>query len=362
MGKNAHYQTISSNLLGQLPGFDPHKRGLVSEDEIIPTQDGTGDRLYIHVHRYTGPSGHDIPAVVLVHGLEGSASSIYMVKMTKKLLHAGFHVVRMNMRGCGPGVDLARNLYNSGFTLDVETVLAYVREKLSSKIALVGFSLGANVTLKYMGEDREERNRQRALMGAPPIRGKLRDRIADVFIAVSPPLDLHASCEVLDGPAARIYRDMFLREIRKRVLPQRKFDHIPNAHAELAHVRDWFEFDNIYIAPSAGFIGALEYHRHCASRYYVPHIETPGLVLHAHDDPLIDPIGWDETNWKAKPHLTAHLTRYGGHLGWLSRKHAFIPDRRWMDYRLMHYLTEWRDGTRIKKGRKSFWMRLFGRT
>ena len=201
--------------------------------------------------------------------------------------------------------------------------------------------------MKYLGEDREERNRQRSVLGAAPLRGKIKDRIAQVFTAVSPPLDLKISCEKLDLPGAQFYRDRFLAEFKQRI-KQGKFKHIPNAEQEVAHIDNWFDFDHIYVAPSAGFIGANEYHSHCSSKLFVPHIKIPGLLLHAQDDPIIDATAWLNINWDSLPHLTAHLTALGGHVGWYAKRHALLPDRRWMDYRLMKFLIEWKESLKLK--------------
>ena len=351
---NPHYQTIASNLFTRIPVYSPKKKGLLNETAVIPTQCDTGDRILLHIHRYAGVAHEETPVVVLVHGLEGSSQSAYMIRITDKLLRAGFHVIRMNMRSCGGGVNLAYNLYNGGLTLDVETVLAYARDHISPHVGLLGFSLGGNITLKYMGEDRAERNRQLAVLGGKTKRGKIRDRIAEVFVAISPPLDMQSSCEKIDAPSAWLYRNMFLKDISQRVIPQGKFDHIPDAHKELPHVKTWFEFDHLYVAPSAGFLGAPEYHINSAARYYIRDVETPGLVLHSRDDPIINPVGWDETNWEAKPHITAELTEHGGHVGWRIKKHPFIPDRSWLDYRIMSYLLEWRDSLKLSNGRRIF--------
>ncbi|MEQ9362983.1 MAG: hypothetical protein RIF32_02000, partial [Leptospirales bacterium] len=105
---NAHAQTIGGFLLGRLPGYRLNRVGLLNETAILPTQDGTGDRLFIYIHRYVDQAHYDAPAIVLLHGLEGDADSAYMVHLADKLLRAGFHVVRMNMRTCGPGATIAR--------------------------------------------------------------------------------------------------------------------------------------------------------------------------------------------------------------------------------------------------------------
>ncbi len=358
-GRNPHYQTIASNLLGLLPGYRPKLRGIRSEAAVIPTECGTGDRIFVHIHRFTGPGSDVRPAAMLVHGMEGSTDSYYMVQLTEKLLRAGFHVLRMNLRGCGEGESLSRYLYSARLTIDLEVVLRYAREQISRHVALVGFSMGASLTLKFMGEDQAERNEQRLLK---TLRRRRRARRrwekpirADVFVAVSPPLDLFTACEVLDSPSARVYRDRFLREARLRVSKQGKFDHIPRAIEELPLVTSWFEFDHLYVAPTMGFPGAPEYYEHCSSRRFVSGIEAPGLVLHAADDPLISMVGWKETNWASKPNIRAELTEHGGHVGWRCRKTPGIPDRRWMDYRLLWFLTEWRDSLKGEPTRKRRW-------
>ena len=346
-GGNPHFQTVSGHLLSVLPGYVPDMRGLLNESAILPTQDGAGDKLYLHIHRFTREEkAHG--AVVLVHGAEGSSDAIYVVKLTDKLLQAGFHVVRMNLRSCGKGYHLARHLYNAGLTIDLETVLEYVYRNVSKTIALVGFSLGANIVLKYLGEDRAERNRQRAVFGAPPVRGRIHDNRVAVFVAVSPPLDLYSSCEYIDSLSARSYRKMFLNSLKERLSSDRFL--IPfDDHAEIPHIQTWFDFDHLVTARLAGFIGAIEYYQHCSSRHYVKHVKIPGLVLHARDDPLINPVGWEETNWEALPHITAHLTKKGGHVGWLAKRHPFFWDRRWMDYRIMAYLLDWLEASKSKK-------------
>ncbi|MBI3396673.1 MAG: alpha/beta fold hydrolase [Spirochaetia bacterium] len=340
--RNPHFQTISAHLLGHIRGYKPHQLGLLNESVVLPAQAGGRDRLFLNVHRFQRADRRRTPAAVLVHGLEGSSESVYILSLTRKLLSAGFHVIRMNLRGCGQGRHMARNPYNAGLTIDVETVLEFVEKEISPLIALIGISIGANIILKYLGEDQAERNRQRINYGAKPLRRRRAPRYAKVFAAVSPPLDLYAACECIDSPAASTYRNMFLREIIPRVA-EGFYDNSPYGPEEAGHITTWFDFDHAYVAPTGGFPGAIEYYRHCASRYYVHTIDIPGLVLHAYDDPLINPIGWEETNWSNMPHITAHLTGQGGHVGWLGQKHPYFPDRRWMDYRVMSYMTEWRD-------------------
>ena len=347
--RNPHFQTIATHLMQKVPGYMPRVLGLVYETAVVPTLDGNGDQLLLHVHRF---HDHDQPAVLLVHGLEGSADSHYIVKMTDKLLAAGFHVVRMNLRSCGAGRTLARTAYNCGLTIDVEAALKFMQEHVSRAIALVGFSLGSNLTVKYMGEDRSERDQQIIARKGKPIRTRIRDRIAEVFCAISIPLDLYASCEYLDSDNCRIYRDAFMADFKKKV-ESGKFDQIAGAREEIKNVKTWFDFDHYYTAPSTGFRSSVDYYASYSSRNFVSRIDIPGLMLHARDDPLIHPGAWEETDWSGYKHLTAEITEHGGHLGWLGQKHPFFPDRRWMDYRVLKYLLEWKDSRKLKTKRYS---------
>ena len=314
------------------------------EKIVLPAGCGSSDRLLIHVHRATsgGRILEKAPAVILAHGLEGSEESLYMVRFAEKLLREGFHAIRMNLRGCGEGEKLATRLYDAGLSIDLHSVLEYVQKNISSKTALAGFSLSANLVLKYMGEDRAERQRQSFARGG---RGRIAGRHAypDVFIAVSPPLDLVASSFHLDAPSSFIYRKHFLSDMRARVLKQNKFSNIPMAREKLKTVKRWVDFDHLFMAPTAGFPGAQEYYETSSSARYISGIDRPGFVLHASDDPIINRKTWETIRWKNRPWITTELTRHGGHMGWLAERGSpLFPDRRWMDYRLLSFLHEWK--------------------
>ena len=351
--RSGHIQTLWAYFQSSLPGYKFGLPGLLQETAVIRTQDDSGDRLVVHIHRipesgaqarlYPGSryrvSGPR-PVVVIVHGLEGDADSVYVIRLTEKLLRAGFHVARMNMRSCGPGKDLAANAYNAGLTIDVESVCDYARERVSPRVALVGISLGANLTLKFLGETPEERNHQLDVLQTAPRRK--RTVLPEAFAAISPPLDLQRSCELLDAPPCRLYRRSFLTDIKNRaragmIGPRGLLER------ELEQAQTFFDFDHRFVAPTGGYRGAIEYYTHCAGRNYVEKIQIPGLLLHAMDDPIIHPSGWEAVRWDQIPHITAHATQHGGHVGWIAKKQPFLPDRRWMDYRVMTYLTDWRD-------------------
>lgn len=329
MGRMAAYQ-----LMRNLP---PHRR------VRIPTYCGLDDFLVLEVHYPYSGSRIRPPAVILVHGLEGSADSPYIVTMTACLLNAGFKVVRMNLRACGSGMAWAGRLYNAGLTIDLLAAVDWTIANLSPRTALVGYSLGANMVLKLLGESNQERNRQ--LLNFSGKRRRKRENHAppETFVAVSSPLDLMATCRMIDAPRARIYRALFLKDIRARILRQGKFNHLPAVRETYRRIHSWYDFDDLFMAPTAGFSGAAEYYEHCSSRRYIPRIKTPGLILHAGDDPIVSSSGYEEIAARnGKTPYRLEVTQRGGHLGWQNKRDRRLPDRRWMDYRILSHLLAWR--------------------
>jgi predicted alpha/beta-fold hydrolase len=308
------------------------------------------DRILLKIHRQ---KDREAPAVVLVHGMEGSSESVYIVKLAEKLLDRGFHVVRMNLRGCGEGRTMARMPYNAGLTVDLQAVCIYTLENLSDKIAVVGYSLGGNVTLKYMGEPAAERGRQiRHLRRAQPNHlekpsplGKQWSgyplRIPECWVAVSAPLDLKATQIRMDSERNKLYREDFLKECWKRVETGVYGELARNLTPAHRKPVTFYRYDTLYTAPAGGYLGAEHYYEVASGGSYISRIDSPGLLLHALDDPLIPHEPIHNVPWSQFENIEVHFTLSGGHVGWLGRKHPEIPDRRWMDYRIETYLLDW---------------------
>ena len=261
--RNGHWQTIVGRYLSGGLAAPP------SRDVDLPLDDG--DRLRVVDSVPEGWAAGD-PSAVLVHGLAGCARSPYVVRgMAGKLVAKGIRVVRMNLRGAGAGFGLARGIYHAGKTGDLRAVAAWLTAQApGSPIALVGFSLGGNLVLKLAAEASEV-----------PLRG------LDCVLAANAPLDLQACCRNMRRPERRIYDQNFVRCLRKEV---RK---LHATFPELGPVpyeklRSVFEFDEFYTAPRNGFAGAEDYYaRSPAGAPAVQGFASPGLVIHAEDDPFI---------------------------------------------------------------------------
>ncbi|HEV3165872.1 MAG TPA: alpha/beta fold hydrolase [Isosphaeraceae bacterium] len=278
-----------------------------------------GDRLSLLDSVPVGWRSGD-PAALLVHGLAGCARSPYVIRLAEWLVRLGARVVRMNLRGAGSGFGLARETYHSGRTEDVRAVAEWLAARApGSPIALVGFSLGANLALKLAAEAAE-----------CPVTG------LDCVVAANPPLDLAVCCEHLQRGPNRHYDRHFLRLLRKDVA--RLHAAFPDlGPVDLSRARSLYEFDDLYTAPRNGFVSAADYYARASAAPLVPRITLPGLVLHARDDPFIPPEPFEQVVFPCQ--LALELIPYGGHLGYVSRT-PWQGDYRWLDVRLTTWLAD----------------------
>jgi predicted alpha/beta-fold hydrolase len=323
-----------------IPPFEPHPlvRGGHSQTIVgrylpgprikLPSTSRTidvdqGDRLCILDSIPEGWSPGD-PGAVLVHGLGGCARAPYMARVASRLVRLGVRVVRMNLRGAGAGFGLARGIYHAGRTEDVRRVVERLASDApGSPLALVGFSLGANLALKLAAEAADR-----------PLAG------LDSVLAANPPLDLAACSRHIQRPENRIYDRNFVRLLLSEVA--RLHARFPELEpVDLRDAKTLLDFDDLYTAPRNGFKDAEEYYSQSSAGPLIPRIKVPGLVIHAEDDPFIPPTPFRLIEFPES--LILELTGSGGHLGYLSRT-RWNGNRRWLDARLAAWLaSHWGD-------------------
>lgn len=326
--KNNHVQTIFSTIF---PPVNNLRKTYKFEDIILPTSDKTGDSLWIdHNPPLASYDKNAVPYngyyLILLHGMEGTSDSPYIVSMAEKALLSGYGVVRVNQRSCGRGENLATRCYNAGMTDDIELVENYVYKTLSKNIVLCGFSLSANLVLKYLGENKKTK--------------------ASLFSAVSPPLDLRKACEFIDSPKGILYRKVFLDSFKEKY-KKGIFTASPEIVANAMKVKTMFDFDDLVTSQIFGFKSALDYYKHSSSMYYIPNITTKGILIHAEDDPLVPPDAFKNIPWKKYKNITTLLPAEGGHVGFLTKKTKLIPDGRWLNFVLFEYFKR-----QLKTGKK----------
>ena len=255
---------------------------------------------------------------LLLHGLCGCHDSPYMVRCARQLWRHGIQAVRMNMRGCGSGAGLARQPYHSGRSADVLAVLQALQQDVPpSPVALVGYSLGGNIVLKFAGELQEQAA-----------------RYCTQVIAVCPSADLARCAQLLGQPRNRLYERHFIRLLKVAVAARHaRFADLPPVtwpkHLSL------YAFDTLYTAPWGGFRDADDYYARCSAAPLVPAIRVPCHILFAADDPVIDTTVFDHV--ALPPNVHVIRTTHGGHMGFLGR--PWRPGGyHWMDAVLLAWL------------------------
>ncbi len=263
--------------------------------------------------------------LVLVHGLEGSSRSQYILGTAARAWAAGCNVVRMNMRSCGDTDELSPGIYHSGRSEDVAAVVeGLAREHGLRAIALAGFSMGGNLVLKYAGE---------VGPGGP---AELR-----AVIGISPLMDLAPSSKALHEPANRVYEWKFLRGMLRRfrkktaIFPE---IYLPEGLEAADRVRSMRDFDQEIVARYGGFADADDYYATVASSRVAGAIAVPALIVHALDDPFIRMLPSTRETLLANEHVTFVETRYGGHCAFLSDERD--ADGYWAEKTLVEWLIE----------------------
>jgi predicted alpha/beta-fold hydrolase len=281
--------------------------------------DVAGDaRVLAHCHWHNQPAGH--PTLILLHGLEGSSHAHYMCGISDKAWAAGWNVVRLNQRNCGSTEHLSRGLYHSGLTHDP---LYVMRELIESdglrQIAIAGYSLGGNLTLKLAGE----------LGDTPPPELK-------AVCAVSPTMDLAVCVEALERRSNLAYEFNFVRNLKARM--RRKVAAHPGSFPLDPLPRIWTvrQFDEVYTAPHHGFRDADDYYHRASALRVVDRIRVPALILAAEDDPFVPIDTFRDQAVTRNPNLTVVVTRHGGHCAFLDRDDGY--DGYWAEREIVRFI------------------------
>jgi predicted alpha/beta-fold hydrolase len=256
---------------------------------------------------------------MIVHGLEGSSDSQYVIGTGSKAWRRGWNVVRMNIRNCGGTEKLAPTLYHSGLSDDIRGVVNTLleQEKLEY-FALAGFSMGGNQVLKCAGEWGRE---------VPP-------ELAAVC-AISPACDLSISADELHKLHNRVYEWWFLLALFRRF--RRKAALFPGRFdvSLLKGVRSIRDFDDRITAKYMGFAGADDYYARASSSRVIDRIAVPTLVIHAKDDPFVVLTAETEVKLRSNPKITYLASNHGGHCAFLARSDGY--DGRWAERMIIEF-------------------------
>jgi predicted alpha/beta-fold hydrolase len=300
-----HLQTLVPSLLGyrENPGYRRERLEL-------------GDGDFVDLDWLTGGS---VGLVLLLHGLEGSSCSPYIVAMARAIraAHPARDVLAFNFRGCSGEPNRMCRFYHSGETGDLREVLAAIPESYRS-IALIGFSLGGNVLLKYLGEAPERV-----------------DSRVEAAVAFSVPCHLASSAEVLAHPFNRFYMKRFLTTLERKV--RHHAERFPDSIKldGVGSMRTFREFDGRFTAPLHGFRDADDYWEQSSSLQFLPGIRVPTLLVNARNDPFLSPECFPEASALDNPNLDLEFPATGGHAGFPGRGQAGLG---WRERRAIQFL------------------------
>jgi len=284
--KNGHINTIYPALFRKV-------QGPAYQRERLELPDGD----FLDLDWALANSGKKL--VLVLHGLEASSQAPYVRAMVKHFNQAGWDAVALNFRGCSGSPNRLLRSYHSGDTADVHQVLLHITSKQPYEdIVLVGFSLGGNVLLKYLGEQGN------ATLG--PVRGG---------IAISAPVDIYNSCETLSKAYNWVYVKRFMLYLNQKL--RQKQGQFPGEFSlpKKRLPRNFQEFDGWFTAPIHGFASAEDYWRKASSLSYLSQIQLPTLVLNPLDDPFLGTACYPLSVAKTHPKLFLETPAHGGHVG-----------------------------------------------
>jgi predicted alpha/beta-fold hydrolase len=298
--RGGHVQTIASFLI-------PRRIHLPEpEERMIEVAPGIQVRCLCHWQQ----NRQAALTAIVVHGLEGSTDSQYMLGVARNGLERGMNVVLMNQRNCGGMDHLAPTLYNSSLSADVAAVARNVVERDGvSRFALIGFSMGGNLVLKLAGEWGS---------AAPP---QFRS-----VAAVCPAMDLAASADALHEPANRIYEYYFLMQLFRRFRMKAKLFPGQFDASRLRGISTLRGFDDRITAFYCGFTGADDYYARAAASNVMDRIATPALIIHAANDPFIRMLPETMKCIAQNPNITYVETEDGGHCAFIGERKGKAAD------------------------------------
>ncbi|MEO0559612.1 MAG: alpha/beta fold hydrolase [Bacteroidota bacterium] len=288
--RGGHRQTIWPSLFRTVEGVTYERERLELAD---------GDFLDLD---WVWAEDPDAPVAIVAHGLEGSSERAYVRGLVRAIHRRGWTVVAWNLRGCSGEPNRLLRTYHSGVSDDLDAVVRHALGSGVRQLAVLGFSLGGNVTLKWLGEQ-----------------GDVIDSRVIAGVGISVPVDLAGSAAVMEGLSRRLYMVRFLRSLRRKVIE--KSERFPG-QVELAGLdamRTFAEFDGQFTAPIHGFADAEDYWARASSGPRLKDIRVPTLLVSALDDPFLSPSCYPREVASSSPYLTLLTPQWGGHVGFMAK-------------------------------------------
>lgn len=301
--KKSFVSTVFSGLARKVSGVEQTRERITLPD---------GDFLDVDWSYAEKPSDK---VIILLHGLEGNAQRPYMTGTAKLFNENEIDACAVNFRGCSGEPNLLFRSYHSGATEDLEAVIHHILEKKKySEIYIKGISLGANMTLKYLGE---------------------RDTVPKEIkaaIAVSVPCDLKGSCDALLSLKNKHYAIRFLDHLKQKLKP--KLTQFPNqiTKSDYDAIKSLIDFDDVYTSKAHGFKDANDYYQKASSGQFLHNIKVPTLIINALNDSFLSASCYPVKQAKHNPSLFLEMPKYGGHVGFIDKGNVYYNEKRALEF------------------------------
>ena len=301
--RNGHFSTIYAGAIRKV-------HGVIQKRERLELQDG--DFLDLDWSESIQPTEK---VAILLHGLEGDAQRHYITGSAKKLTQNNFDTCAVNFRGCSGQPNRLYRSYHSGATEDLMAVIGHIlNTKDYTKIYLLGFSLGGNLALKYLGE------------------GNPVPKEVTAAVAVSVPCDLKDACDQLLRSKNVLYSARFKKHLLAKLRTKQQLFPTKISEGDINKISTLKDFDDAYTAPAHGFADALDYYAQCSSKQFLPNITTPSLIINAKDDSFLGEACYPYKEAKDNPSLFLEVPEFGGHVGFWGRRNISYTEERTLNF------------------------------
>jgi len=284
--KNGHFSTIYPNLLRKIRNVRQNRERIELDD---------GDFIDIDWSYTISPTEK---VAVIIHGLEGNAQRQYVLGLARHLNNNNWDVVAVNLRNCSGEVNRLYQSYNAGVSEDLEAVVQHIiSANKYEHISICGFSLGGNITLKFLGEGRN-------------IPKKVKSAVA-----ISVPCDLFDSLTEINKTKNILYQQRFIRSLKKKLHERQKFFPDMISTSDIAACTSLIDIDDLYTSRAHGYKNAKDYYTKCSSKQFLKGIEVPTLIINAKNDTFLGNKCYPIEAVGRNSHLFLEIPDFGGHVG-----------------------------------------------
>lgn len=297
--RNGHFSTIFPNLLRTVKGINQRRERVELDD---------GDFIDID-WSYPANSESTRKVAVLIHGLEGNAQRQYIMGLAKHLNNNHWDVAAVNLRNCSGEVNRLYRSYNAGASDDLSSIITHIVKKDYSNISICGFSLGGNITLKYLGEI------------ATPSQVKS-------AVVVSVPCDLYDSLKEINKPKNFIYEQRFIRSLKEKLSERQEVFPDRISKSDISSCKSLMDIDDLYTSKAHGYIDAIDYYTKCSSKQFLKGIEIPTLIINAKNDTFLGNACYPIKEAKENSNLFLEIPNFGGHVGFYLHGETYYNERK----------------------------------